>query len=390
MTTSAQPSASGAELLAALRALRPAILAACDEIEEGRRLPLHLIEALKAAGVFRMAMPRAWGGLELDPLAQLAVVEDLSLVSASVGWCAMIGSDGGYYTAFLDQTIARAMYPDIDAPTAGFIAPIGRALPTDGGYTVSGRWPFGSGCQHSAWMASGCVVFDGDAPRRGPDGSPEYRMVFLPAGDCEVLDTWRTTGLRGSGSHDYQVRGLFVPAERTFNFFTTPVQRPGPLYAFPTMFLSNFAGVALGLGRAAIEAVQELGAASRTMGRAALRDEAFVQIAVAEAEANVASARAYLHATLGDLWQTLCAGGKPATRQRAAYRLAMAHAHQSCVEAVDAMYRVAGGASLYSSSPLDRYLRDMHTINQHTVVGPKSYESIGRMLLGLEPGQPFF
>lgn len=383
-------SAGGARILAAARTCRPAIEAAADEIEVGRRLPASVVQMLKDAGVFRMTMPREWGGAELTPLEQLAVVEELSIANASVGWCAMIGSDAGYYTAFLDQAVARAMYPDIDAPTAGFIAPAGRALAVEGGYKVSGQWPMGSGCQHSAWLASGCTVFDGNAPRMAANGMPEWRVCFLPVESADILDTWTTTGLRGSGSHDYRATDVFVPSQHTFNFVTSPSQRPAPLYQFPALFLSNFAGVALGTGRAAIDAVRAIGAQKRSLARPGIQDEAFVQSALAQAEAMVGSARSYLVECTADLWAALVAGNSPDLGQRARYRLGMTNAHDACGRAVDLMYRVAGGGSVFSSSPLDRLLRDMHTINQHTVISLKSYEMIGQMLFGTTPAAPLY
>src|SRR5687768_837921 len=129
----------------------------------------------------------------------------------------MIGSDGGYWTAFLDDAVGRDLYADLDAFTGSSVEPGGRAVAVPGGFRVSGRWRFGSGCRHATWMVANCVVFDGDAPRQAPRGGPDLRMCFLPAASCEVIDTWTTTGLRGSGSHDYAATDVFVPEERTFN-----------------------------------------------------------------------------------------------------------------------------------------------------------------------------
>ncbi|HKU26647.1 MAG TPA: acyl-CoA dehydrogenase family protein [Candidatus Sulfotelmatobacter sp.] len=130
--------------LSAVRELGPKIRAAADEIEQARRLPLHIVREMQRAGVFRMPMPRAWGGPELDLASQMRVIEMLSMADASAGWCAMIGTDGGYVTAFIDQAVAREMYPDIDSVTAITFAPPGKAVKTKGGFTVSGRWPFAS------------------------------------------------------------------------------------------------------------------------------------------------------------------------------------------------------------------------------------------------------
>src|SRR5216683_6369653 len=223
--------------LDAVRELAPRIRAAADEIENGRRLPLHIVEQMQLAGVFRMAMPRAWGGPELNLLSQLRVIEALSIADASAGWCAMIGSDGGYLTAYIDQDEGRKMYADIDSVTAVTFAPPAKAVKKGNGFIVNGRWPFASGCQHATWMIGHFIIFEGDVPRLQPDGLPETRFGFLPAEECEILDTWTTSGLRGSGSHDWTVKDQFIPEARTFNLAAPIIYRQGPLYALPNLLI---------------------------------------------------------------------------------------------------------------------------------------------------------
>src|SRR3954451_11699165 len=145
-------------ILHAAIALTSAIRASADAIEQERRIPRPIVQALKEAGVFGMPMPQAWGGPELDPLTQFRVLEALAMADGSVGWCAMINCDGGYITAFLDDAVGRAMYPDLQAGTAAAATPTGQALRVPGGYRVSGRFPFASGCQHCDWVWLGCIV----------------------------------------------------------------------------------------------------------------------------------------------------------------------------------------------------------------------------------------
>src|SRR5689334_18733461 len=135
---------TGADILEAVHALAPQIRAAAEEIEQGRRLPLHLVQAMRQAGVFRMPMPRAWGGPEVDPVTQIRIVEELATADPSVGWCAMIGSDVGFFSAFLDDAVGRALYPDLDLVTGSSTRPTGRAIVVDGGYRVGGHWQFRS------------------------------------------------------------------------------------------------------------------------------------------------------------------------------------------------------------------------------------------------------
>src|SRR5262245_10887321 len=198
--------------------LAPKIRAAGDEMERIRRIPPDIAQAMKDTGVFGMVLPRSWGAEELDPLTQLRVIEALAMVEGSAGWCAMIGCDGGYITAFLDEAVAREMYRDISVATAATATATGEATPVGGGYRVSGRFPFSSGCQHSEWVWVGCKVMENGRQRVSPKGIPETRTCFLKLSDAEILDTWYTTGLRGTGSHDLVVHDVVVPAERTFSF----------------------------------------------------------------------------------------------------------------------------------------------------------------------------
>jgi indole-3-acetate monooxygenase len=377
--------------LDAARELAPKIRAAADEIEQGRRLPLHLVEEMQRAGMFRMAMPQAWGGSELDFLSQMQVIEALSMADASAGWCAMIGVDGGYMTAYIDQTVAREMYADIDSVTAITFAPPGKAVKTGDGFTVNGRWPFASGCQHAAWLIGHFVIFDGDSPRLQPNGLPETRFGFLPAEECEIIDTWKTNGLRGSGSHDWAVKDRFIPEQRTFNLAAPTMYRKGPLYMLPNLLLYKACAVALGIARGAIEDFIELAQnkpvtfKSPSASKAMLRDETYAQCTVAQVEAMVSSARGFVFEAFGDVWNTLLTGDLPSHKQRARARLAMVHASTTCTQAVELLYKANGGSSVYAGNAFDRRLRDIQTANQHTTVSLKTWEVMGRALLGLEP-----
>jgi len=387
-----QQSSNDAEsILSAATALAPVIQACREEIERERRLPLPLVDALKKAGVFRMTMPRDWGGAELDPLSQLRIIEALSVADASVGWCVMIGCDSGYFSGFLDQQVAREMYPDLDAITGSALTLTGRAVRVKGGYRVSGRWPFSSGCQHSAWLVGGCLVYDGDQLRLRPNGVPETRQCYLPAEAVSILDTWYTTGLRGSGSHDFTVNDCFVPEERTFSYQELKFYRSGTLYRFPMNILFKAGGVPLGVARAALDALIEAGhRPSRLMavgGKAAtprtLRDEEFVQDAVGRAAAILGAARAYLFSTIGDIWQTLEAGREVSLRQRVDFQLVHTQVFAMCTEAVELIYKARDGSAVYTSNVLNRCLRDIVTMNQHVVNSLRVYATGGRLLLGL-------
>ena len=382
-------------ILHAAIAMAPQIRAMSDEIERGRRLPLAIFEAMKTAGIFGMAMPRSWGGPELDPLTQFRVIETLAMAEGSVGWCAMIGCDSGYMSAFIDQEVARAMYPDIQVATGAAATLTGKAMRVPGGYRVDGRFPFVSGCHHSAWIWVGCVVTEDGAIRADADGVPETRQCFVKQSQCEILDTWYTTGVRGTGSNDIAVRDVFVPEEHTFSFQDPGlIKRPGPLYAFPFMFAAKGPAVGLGIARHAINALIE-NAATRPARRytvgdrpeppKTVRDDVYVQDAVGRADTLLTSARAYLFDVMGDFWETLVNGEPPSKVQIARFSTVNAYVTGTCAEVVQLVYKAAGGSAVYEKGPFDRCLRDVLTINQHATGTPRTYEMAGRLLLGLEP-----
>src|SRR5580692_11780119 len=346
---------------------------------------------MQRAGIIRMAMPQAWGGPELDFLTQMRVIKELSVADASAGWCGMIGVDGGYMTAYIDRDVASQKYRDIDSVTAITFAPPGKAVKTKDGFIANGRWPFASGCQHATWLIGHFAIFDGDSPRLQPNGLPETRFGFLPAGECEIIDTWTTNGLRGSGSHDWTVTNRFIPEQRTFNLASPILYRKGPLYALPNLLLYKFAGVPLGIARGAIDEFIALASSkpltfkSPSAGKAMLRDETYAHCTIAQAEAMVSSARGFVFEAIGDMWNKLLTGDLPSLEQRARARLAMVHGSTACTDAVELIYKASGGSSVYAGNPFDRRLRDIQTANQHAVVSLKTLEVTGRVLLGLEP-----
>jgi alkylation response protein AidB-like acyl-CoA dehydrogenase len=390
-----QATADDAPVLQAAIGLAEQIRLANEEIERGRRLPPAIAAAMKDAGVFGMTMPRAWGGPELDPLTQFRVIEALAKADGSVGWCAMIGCDGGYVTAFLDQDVACPMYPDLLVATGAAATTTGQAAPVAGGYRVSGRFPFVSGCHHCEWLWLGCSVVENGVARLDGNGVPETRQCLIRVSECEILDTWHTTGLRGTGSNDVVVRDKFIEEARTFSFQDPRlIKRRGPLYALPFMFMAKGAAPALGIARHAIDAVIESAAAKparrytvgeRIEAAKLLRDDVHMQDAVGRAETLLAAARAYYFDVMGDLWVTLLDGRQPSERQMALFTSAYPHVVGACVDVVQLVYKAAGGTAVYRKGPLDRCLRDVLTMNQHVIGTSRTYEMAGRLLLGLEP-----
>jgi indole-3-acetate monooxygenase len=391
------PSSNAAnDILAATRALAPLIQESLSAMDAERRLPPRLVDALRELGAFRMAVPRAYGGMELDPMTQIRVVEELSRMDGSVGWCAMISSAGSFASAFLAPAVAQRLCGDINFSLAGQALPVGRAEPVDGGYLVNGRFRFGSGCHHATVMSGTTVVFEGGNPRRLADGRPEIRAMLFQPSACRILDTWHTTGLAGTGSHDYVVENVFVPSEESWSFLDRP-QCSGPLYRFAPLFLVTHAGVPLGMARAAIDAVMELATRKelvpdphKLFGSRLLREDSRAHEAISRAEGALAAARSFAYSTVADVWETLNRNEKLSSRQRAFYRIMLIDAHRIAKEVITNVYDLAATSAIYRSNPLERIMRDIVTACQHGVVHPKMYRPAGRMLLGLEAGDPMF
>jgi len=384
------------DFLRATRSVAPLIATLRERFDHERRLPAELVEKLGDAGFFAMWLPRTLGGPELDPLSFLTVIEELARLDGSVGWCTVIPAGYGRLSGALDETVAREIFGSRRAVLVGTLNPTGRAVAVPGGYRVSGKWGYGSFIHHSHWVLGNCITYDAERPRKDATGGPELRLALFPRAETEVLDVWRVGGLRGTGSDDYQVNDLFVPEERTIplpDFFPVPRQ-PGPLYAVPmtSTFVSCIATVALGIARAAIEALGEIaGGKTPTGSQTVLREKPFAQANLARAEALVRAGRAYLFDELGQVWQEALAGRPVTLRQRAHVRLAACHATQCAIEAVDLVYALAGGSSIYEGNRLERCFRDIHVAGQHVAVAPMAnQEPVGRVLFGLDPGMARF
>jgi alkylation response protein AidB-like acyl-CoA dehydrogenase len=380
---------SAVRILEDVLALAPEIRENADAIEAGRRLPDRLLEKLRDVGVFRMATPREYGGPEIDPLTQVRVVEELSAADASVGWNTMIGVTSGYVASRLEPGVARRIFANPKTIIAGQVAPLGRAELVEGGVRVTGCWRFGSACQHATVMMGGCRVYrNGELVKRA-DGVPEFRVTLFRPETVQIIDTWDTIGMRGTGSHDYAVDDVFVPTEESFTFQDPPRLRT-PLYALGHMFLANHAGVPLGIARSAIQEVVKLATSKKMATGKLLREESQTQEIVAECEAKLGAAQAYTYSLLGDVWDTLSRGEELSLRQRALFRVMIVYVHRVGKEIVSAMYDTAATSAIFRTQPLDRHMRDILVTCQHIVVQEKVYRPAGRMLLGLDPGDPYF
>jgi indole-3-acetate monooxygenase len=370
--------------IAAVDSLTPMIRAACADIDKTRAVPAAVSSALQDVGVFRLLSPREIGGAEVDPVTFLKVVEAASYADGSVGWCVMIGGCYATFGGMLPAEGARAIYGDPATISAGAFRPDGVAREVDGGFRVTGRWPLASGSSHANWYIAGCAIFRDDQPVIGPAGVPLMREVFFPAAIIEIIDTWESTGLRGTASHDYAVSDVFVPTSRTL-WFQDPPSCDRALYRMPpiAMFATFIGAVPLGIARHAVDEFSTL-ADAKTPARSTsvLADKPVAQATLGRAHALVAAGRAYLIETLNDLWVRVQASHAPSLADRGALWLAATHAAHSALEAIEMLYTTAGASSVYSSCPLDRCLRDARTAVQHICTQETNFELAGRHLLG--------
>lgn len=371
------------EILAGAEALVPEIRRRAAEISELRQLPHDLVESLRAAGLFRMAAPRARGGPEMDPRAQLDIVEMLSAADPSVGWCVKIAADSGYFSSWLADQAVEELYPTLDCAIAGLVAPSGRAEKVAGGYRVSGRWGFGSGCTHADVIIAAALVFeDGKPAPSSRPGQLEWRVVMAPRQTWRIEDTWRTTGLAGSGSHHYCADDIFVPDAHSFSFVDGR-RRPEPLYAFAGMAFVSLAGIPLGLARRAIEEARKVVVTkTATLEPVLLKDLSRVRIGIAQAEMMLGAARAYTYSALDRLWSEILERGRPTREARVQMAMSRVNAFRTAREVAQLMCDVAGSPSIYASNPLDRLLRDALTMNQHIMAQDAMLEHLGGVSLG--------
>jgi len=373
-TTAASP-------LAALELLAPRIEQTRAASAAQRRLPDELARAMAEAGLFALLVPRALGGFELDPLTAADVVEAAARIDGSAGWAVMIGAQSAWFAAFLPPPVAEQVVGRRAATLAGVLRPGGRATPVRGGYRVSGRWEFASGCTYADHLYGTCVV-------EQPAGPRELRLVYVPSADSTILDTWRSVGLRATGSHDFTLRDVPVSDGWTLPMpVLDAAPHDGPLYrdGYQNLVFVLQAAQALGVARGSLVAFTELAADTvRWLSGAPLRDRPMVQITVARAEAKVASARAWLREAVGDVWDTITAGDPPGPRQRVQVRLAITHGISTAVGVADVLQQVAGAAAVPEDHPLQRGFQDLRTAAAHVQAAPSIFELTGGLLLGAD------
>ena len=392
----AQSAVSPAQsLIEIVRQIEPVIRAHAEEAERERQLPDSVAEAMRAHGLYRMWRPKAFGGLEVDPMTAFRVFEEVSRIDSAAGWNLQLSCGAEAFGAFFPDQGAQEMFGPPDAILAGSFFPPRKAVPVEGGYRVSGQSSFHSGSRHATGFIGLAHVYDGNAPRLGPDGAPTALMTGFPASDATIIENWRTMGMRGTGSHDVLLTDAFVPAHRTAPL--APYEKPGsayqgPLYKFTLWtVVSALSSVPLGIARAAIDELLELAARkSPSYTFRSLRDRSTVQALIGEAEATLGAARAYLYEALQEVWEGAVAGRLIDMPGKMKLQLAATHAAVSCARVVDIVHSAVGTAGIRDEYRFQRHFRDIHTITQHGFICASRYESAGQYYLGVPIEWPFY
>jgi len=362
------------DVVDAALSVQPLVRERAEACEANRNLTDDVVDALIAAGLMRMSVPAAYGGPEATPMQQIEAIEAVAEADGAAGWCVMIASTTSSMSLFLPPDVARAIYDDPGVVTGGAFAPSGTGRRVDGGWRVSGRWSWGSGTRHCQWILGGTTTDTG-----------QFHLMFAPAEDVELHDTWHASGLRGTGSGDFEMIEVFVPDGRSVQPMVSRAQLDSSLARFPNFTLLGVAVCAttLGIARRAIdEAVAAAQSKTPMLSSRSLAESAVVQIELSKAEATLAGGRAFLLESVSEAWEQAQRGERISTEARVRMRMAAVHAVECAVRATDAAYTVSGGSAVFASSPLQRCLRDVHTATQHLMVSPRLHETFGRFLLG--------
>ena len=383
--------------VARARSVGPTITAAADAVEEERELPRSLTLALAEAGLFRLMQPRELGGGELSLMEFSDVMGEVAYHDASTAWCVGQGNGCGAAAAFLDPAVAREIFGPVDGILAwGPPSSAAEVRKVPGGYRLTGTWAFASGSHNASWL--GAHIFERGAdgePIRRADGGTVLRSLLFPKSQARMTDIWRVMGLRGTGSDQYDVADLFVPDEHTVLHDRTrmPARQGGLLYrfSFSNMYASGFSGLALGVARGFYDDFVELAGAKTARGaQTTMRHNHVIQSLVAQSSARLRSARAFLIMSLQEIWDTVAETGEVTLDHNATIRLASTWAIKQAREVVEELYHAAGATAIFDSQPFERRFRDIHTIAQQMQGAQRHFETVGGILLGLEPDSTMF
>ena len=380
------------DCVANARALAPALAAAGARIEQGRELPPDIVDLLHEARLFRMLVPRSYGGDEVSPIAFMQAVEELAKADASTAWCVAQTSVCSTISASLPPPTAAEIFKDDPRGVLAWgpsTSKNAKAIAEPGGFRVTGEWPFASGSRQASWLAAHSFIYEADGTlRRDGAGEQVQKTFVVPRRAAAIKDVWHVIGLKGTGSDTYALTDVFVPQDCAIAHHAldrAERREHGPLYSFNIyqLFGSAFPAIALGIARAMLDAFIIL-AQTKTpaVGKAVLRDNPVIQSQVGVAESQFAAARTFFFAAWDEIWRA-AQEDAVTLAQRVRLRMASIHANQQARQVAETAYLAAGATAVFENNPFERRFRDMHAVSQQAQAQFAIFEVIGRHFLGL-------
>jgi indole-3-acetate monooxygenase len=345
-----------------------------ETIERERCLTAPVLAALKDADLFRMFVPTVYNGPEVDPISMFDTIVELARHDAAAAWCVCIAAQTSHVAGSMDTHWAKELFGDRASVAVGAFAPLGAATDVAGGHRVSGDWAWGSGIGAANWVCGGALTTSG-----------EFHIMFFPRAEVDVQDTWYSSGLRGTGSHDFSVRNAMVPSGRSVQTLAAKPQVDAPIARAPlfVLFAAGIAAVMIGIAHRSLEELVALARVKRpTSSKRTIAEQQSAQIDVAAAETTLRAAQVLLREELAGAWETVLHGDRVDTERRVRVRAAAYHVSTTARATVETCCELAGGTAVYSASPLQRCLRDVHAASAHVMVNRRNLEMLGRHRLG--------
>ncbi|HVC52975.1 MAG TPA: acyl-CoA dehydrogenase family protein [Stellaceae bacterium] len=377
--------------VARAEALIPLLTEAASRTEAARELADDVVAALHRAGLFRVLMPTWLHGGETKPSVFIELIETIARGDASTAWCLCQMNVCSLSSVYLGREAALEVFGATGAALAWGNTPYAKAVKVDGGYRVSGEWDFGSGCHHASWLGGHCPVIDEHGqPIADEDAQQAERTVLFPKSAAQISDVWHVIGLRGTGSDRYSLDGLFVPERHAITTLMrwpdAPRQEMAAPYCFGggSLYASGFGAVALGNARGMFDLFVDLARSKTARGMPnPLAESALTQVAIAESDTILRSARTYLVQTLREFEDAATEAGGLTMDQRMRIRAAGTFAIRQATRVVDRLYEMAGTTAIFEGNPFGRRFRDAHTVSQHLQGRISHFETVGKHLLGV-------
>ena len=369
-------------LLTAIDRVRPTLEADAEANDVTETLEWSSVEALYREGLLSLKVPRELGGPEVDPLLYLELIDELSYINTSAGWCAFINSTStALCGAFIPDAGVARIFPGDRMPIAsGALIPRGLATPVEGGWTVSGRWPFASGSAHSSWLLAGFRIVRDDEP------GPEHMIMTCPVEDVQFLNNWHVMGLQGTGSRDFVLTDYFVPEDMAFDLLTTDPRKGGPMFWMgrPGFVTTDHAAFALGVARRALDEISlQAGSYQRGYLASPIGLRGALQHDLGKCDQQLRAARALCREALEDAWEFCLREERPDLESQLRLRGACVYATDIACQVATTAFRYGGGSAIYNDRVLQRCVRDINAAAQHFMVNTSAYDNLGQFRLGM-------